>query len=317
MSWTVADMPDLTGDRVFITGANSGIGYFAAVELARHGAVVVLACRDRARGEAALARLQTDAAGPESAAAKAELAILDLASLDSVHAVAGAELAKGLALDCLINNAGVMAPPKRRETADGLEIQFGTNVVGHFALTGLLLPALERADAARVVTVASIAHKMGRIDFEDLQSLRRYSPMKAYQQSKLGDLMFTFELERRLRAAGSPVISLGVHPGVAKTELFKVGSSTGLAHLAERTIQGTIGLLLNSETDGALPTLYAATADAAVGGGYYGPQGFQEMRGGDVGPAKVARQAKDTAVQLRLWQVCEQLSGVTYLDDAH
>jgi NAD(P)-dependent dehydrogenase (short-subunit alcohol dehydrogenase family) len=300
---------------MLITGANSGIGYSAAVELARHGAVVVLACRDRARGQAALARLQADAAGPKSAAAQAELAILDLASLASIRAVARAELERNLALDVLINNAGVMAPAKRRETAEGLEVQFGTNVVGHFALTGLLLPALQRAEAARVVTVASIAHKQGRIDFEDLQSLRRYGPMTAYQQSKLGDLMFTFELERRLRAAGSRVISLGVHPGVAQTELFKVGSSTGLARKAERTIQRTIGLLLNSETDGALPTLYAATAADAMGGGYYGPQSFLEMRGGDVGPAKVAKRARDEAVQRRLWQVCEQLSNVNYLND--
>ncbi len=315
MSWTVGDMPLLTGRRMLITGANSGIGYSAAVELARHGAVVVLACRDRARGQAALARLQADAAGPKSAAAQAELAILDLASLASIRAVARAELERNLALDVLINNAGVMAPAKRRETAEGLEVQFGTNVVGHFALTGLLLPALQRAEAARVVTVASIAHKQGRIDFEDLQSLRRYGPMTAYQQSKLGDLMFTFELERRLRAAGSRVISLGVHPGVAQTELFKVGSSTGLARKAERTIQRTIGLLLNSETDGALPTLYAATAADAMGGGYYGPQSFLEMRGGDVGPAKVAKRARDEAVQRRLWQVCEQLSNVNYLND--
>ena len=314
--WTVADMPSQTGRRVLITGANSGIGYPAAVELARKGATVVLACRDRKRGEAAVERLQGEVAG-----AQVELAIMDLASLTSVQEVAGRELERGLPLDVLINNAGVMAPPKRQQTRDGFEVQFGTNVLGHFALTGLLLPALERAAARatseaerpRVVTVASIAHKRGRIRFDDLQSRQRYSPMEAYQQSKLADLMFALEMERRLEARSSGVMSMAAHPGVAKTNLFKVGSSTGLAAVAEKAIAGVIGALLNSDADGALPTLYAATAAEAVGGGYYGPQGFQEMRGGDVGDAQVAKQARDEAAAARLWSVCEELTGVRFL----
>ncbi len=315
MSWKIAEMPSQAGKRVLITGSNSGVGYSAAVELARRGAEVVLACRDRSRGEDALTRLRRDASGPGSAAARAELALLDLSSLASVRALAEAQIVLGRPLDCLVNNAGVMAPPERRETAEGMELQFGTNVVGHFCLTALLLPLLEKATGARVVTVASIAHKRGRIDFDDLQSVRRYSPMGAYQQSKLGDLMFAFELERRLRAAGSRVMSLAVHPGVARTELFKIGSSKGLSRLAERALSGTIGVLLNSQEGGAVPTLFAATSPNAVGGGYYGSQGFQEMRGGDVGPAQVAPQARDEAAQRRLWAVCEQLSGVNLLLD--
>jgi NAD(P)-dependent dehydrogenase (short-subunit alcohol dehydrogenase family) len=314
--WTLARMGSQVGKRFFITGANSGVGYSAAVELARRGAVVVLACRDRARGEAALAQLRVDARGPESAAGVAELVELDLASLDSVRAVAEAELAREEPLHGLINNAGVMAPPKRQVTKDGFEVQFGTNVLGHFALTCRLMPALllGRAsileDAPRVVTLASIAHKRGRLNFDDLQSERRYSPMAAYAQSKLGDLMFAFELDRRLRAAHVAVVSIGCHPGVAQSNLFKVGSGKGIAGVAQNAIRWTIRTLMNSQLDGAIPTLFAATSPQAVGGGYYGSQGFQEMRGGDVGVAKVAPQARDEAAAKRLWEVCEELTGV-------
>jgi NAD(P)-dependent dehydrogenase (short-subunit alcohol dehydrogenase family) len=314
--WTLAQMGSQAGKRFFITGANSGVGYSAAVELARRGATVVMACRDTARGAKALAKLQVDAAGPESAASEVELVELDLASLESVRSAAEQELAKGVALHGLINNAGVMAPPKRLETKDGFELQFGTNVLGHFALTCRLVRALGMGhgatleDASRVVTLASIAHKRGKIDFDDLQSTKRYSAMGAYQQSKLGDLMFAFELERRFRAARLGIVSIGVHPGVAQTALFKVGSGKGIAGIAERFIQGTIGTLLNSELDGAIPTLFAATAPEAKGGEYYGSQKFFEMRGGDVGPAIVAKQARDEAVQKRLWEVCEELTGV-------
>ena len=178
------------------------------------------------------------------------------------------------------------------------------------------MPALERGCgtateyAPRVVTLASIAHKRGRMNFDDLQSAQRYDPMGAYSQSKLADLMFAMALERRFEAAKLPLRSIAVHPGVAKTSLFKVGSGKGVACVAEKLIQGTIGLLLNSELGGAVPTLFAATAPEAEGGGYYGSQGFQEMRGGDVGPAKVSEQARDVAAQERLWTVCEELTGV-------
>ncbi len=313
--WTLAQMPSQAGKRFFITGANSGVGYWAAVELARRGATVVLACRNRVKGEDALHRLKLDAAGPESAAASAELVILDLASLASIRSVAEAEVARHQPLHGLINNAGVMRPPKRRETADGFELQFGTNVLGHFALTCRLMPALElgRAsqleDAPRVVTLSSISHKRARIDFNDLQAAKSYSPMRGYSQSKLACIMFAFELERRLRAASQGAVSIAVHPGVAKSSLFKIGSSTGIARIAETIITGAIGILLNSSLQGAIPTLYAATAPEAQGGAYYGPQGLAETRGGDIGPAWVSPAAYDEDARKKLWAICAQLTG--------
>jgi NAD(P)-dependent dehydrogenase (short-subunit alcohol dehydrogenase family) len=313
--WTLAQMPSQAGKRFFITGGNSGVGYWAAVELARRGATVVLACRNQARGEDALRRLKLDAAGPESAASQAELVILELGSLESIRSVAEAEVARHQPLNGLINNAGVMRPPKRLETKDGFELQFGTNVLGHFALTCRLMPALEMGrssqieDAPRVVTLASIAHKRGRIDFDDLQAEKSYSPTRGYNQSKLGNLMFAFELERRLRAASLGAVSIAVHPGVAKTNIFKIGSGTGISRVAETIVAGTIGLLLNSSLEGALPTLYAATAPEAKGGAYYGPQGLAETRGGDVGPAWVSPAAKDEAAQKKLWDICANLTG--------
>jgi NAD(P)-dependent dehydrogenase (short-subunit alcohol dehydrogenase family) len=299
-----------------VTGANSGVGYYAALELARQGAHVLLACRDRAKGDAALERLRAEA--PDS---NAEVVVLDLASLASVRAVAEAELARGLPLDLLINNAGVMAPKQRRETADGYELQFGTNVLGHFALTALLMPALERAASGksqrpRIVTVASIAHKEGRLNFDDLQSTRNYGPMIAYRQSKLADLMFALEMSRRLHAAGPPasgVMSLAAHPGVASTNIFRVGPFPPVEQMARRWIGAAIGAVLNSGAEGALPTLFAATSADAVDGGYYGPQGFQEARGGDVGPARIAQQALDQAAAARLWSECERLTEISLL----
>ncbi len=314
--WTVAQIPSQAGRRALVTGANSGIGYPTALELARSGAHVLLACRDRAKGEAALARLRAEIPN-----ASAEVVLLDLASLDSVRQVAATELARGLPLDLLINNAGVMAPKQRLETKDGFELQFGTNVLGHFALTAQLLPALERAAAQspqrpRVVTVASIAHKSGRLNFDDLQSTKSYSPMGAYQQTKLADLMLAFELDRRLRAASPPassVMSVAAHPGVASTNLFQVGEFHLVERLVRRAVGVAIGTVLNSDAEGAVPTLFAATAPEAASGGYYGPQGFKEMRGGDVGQAEVAAQALDHAAAARLWSVCERLTGTSFL----
>ncbi len=310
--WTAEQIPRLKGRRFIITGANTGIGYHAALKLARRDAELVLACRDEARGKAALHRLLD-----EAPAAHVELAKLDLASLDSVRRFADAELAKQRPLHVLINNAGVMALPKRMETADGFEMQFGTNVLGHFALTGLLLSALERGaaevgEASRVVTIASIAHKRTTLQLDDLQSLKSYSPMRAYQQSKLGDLVFAFELSRRLRAKGSQVMSVAAHPGVAATELFR-GDGRSATFKTARTIVGhAISILLNTDAEGALPTLYAATSPDAVDGGYYGPQGFEEMRGETVGVAKVASQARDEVAAKRLWEMCEGWTGVRF-----
>ncbi len=325
-NWTVGKIPDQTGRRAILTGANSGIGFPAALELARHGAEVVVASRDPIKGEAAVSRILREVPG-----ARAEFRQIDLASLASVRSFAERELARDRPLDLLINNAGVMAPPKRLETTDGFELQFGTNVLGHFALTGLLLPALDRAasDAAaglprdlapdlprvlpRVVMIASIAHRRGALHFADLQFRSGYSPMKSYQQSKLADLMLAIEFDRRLRARGSRILSVAAHPGVANTNLFQAGDFGAV----ERTVRGwfghAIGTFLNSDVEGALPTLYAATSPDVQGGGYYGPQGLGETRGGDVGPAKIARQAQDPDAAARLWQVCEELTSVRML----
>lgn len=315
-TWTVADIPNQAGRRALVTGANSGIGYYAALELARKGAHVLLGCRNKAKGRDALARMRAQVPG-----ASLEVVLLDLASLASVRAFGTAQLALGIPLDLLINNAGVMAPKKRLETADGFEMQFGANVLGHFALTAMLLPALKRAAAdqsqrPRVVTLASIAHKTGKLNFADLQSKKSYRPMRAYRQSKLADLMFAFELDRRLRVAEpqeARIMSVAAHPGVANTNLFQTGEHMAIERLVRRGIGAAIGALLNSEEQGAVPTLFAATAPGAAGGGYYGPQGFQEMRGGDAGAAKVAPQALDQASAARLWGECERLTGISFL----
>lgn len=314
--WTVAEIPGLVGRRALITGANSGIGYHAALELARKGAHVLMACRNKDKGETELARLRAAVPG-----ASAEVVLLDLASLESICSFGAEQLLLGEPLDLLINNAGVMAPKKRQQTADGFEMQFGTNVLGHFVLTAVLLPALVRAAAGsserpRVVTLASIAHKQGRINFDDLLSAKSYGPMVAYRQSKLADLMFAFELDRRLRAAEPPicrVMSVAAHPGVANTNLFQVGEFSPMERMVRRGFGMAIGAWLNTEAQGAVPTLFAATSPDATDGGYYGPQGLLEMRGGDVGPAKVAPQTLDQAAAARLWSECERLTGISLL----
>jgi NAD(P)-dependent dehydrogenase (short-subunit alcohol dehydrogenase family) len=309
-------IPDQTGRRILITGANSGIGYPAARELARAGAHVIVAARDKTKGESAIARLRSEVPG-----AQVELGILDLASLASVREFATRQLERALPLDVLIDNAGVMAPPKRLETKDGFELQFGTNVLGHFALTGLLLPAIELAitkssarlpQKPRIVLLASIAHKSGAIHFDDLQSQRSYNPMGSYQQSKLADLMLAFELDRRLKAKGSPIFSLAAHPGVSNTNLFHSGDFNSIERAGRRFMGSLFDLFLNSQDEGALPTIYAAVAPGARSGGYYGPQGFQEMRGGNVGDAIVAPQANDKEAAARLWALCEDLTGVRF-----
>ncbi len=311
--WQASDIPSLTGKRVLITGANSGIGYHAALRLARKGAHVMLACRDRQRGEDALQRLESDSPGTG-----AELVLLDLASLASVRGFAANEVAKKRPLHILINNAGVMAPPQRRQTADGFELQFGTNVLGHFALTGLLMPALElaaaeAADRPRIVTIASIAHKRGRLDLNDLQSAKSYSPKGAYSQSKLANLMLAFELDRRLRAASLPILSVAAHPGVANTNIFRPGEYSSMERTLRNLVGHGIGIFLNTDSEGALPTLYAATSPSVEAGGYYGPQGLLETRGRQVGFAKVSLQARDCAAAARLWQASEELTGVRFL----
>ena len=306
-SWTPGDIPNQTGRRAIVTGANSGIGFYTVLELARHGAEVVMTARDAAKGAEAERRVLA-----ELPSANVSVVPLDLASLASVAAFAESE--QDQPLDLLINSAGVMAPPKRKETADGLELQFGTNVAGHFALTAHLLPTLTRTGATsavppRIVTIASIAHKRGKLKIDDLQSKQRYSPMEAYQQSKLADLMFALELDRRLRAAGSPIRSIAAHPGIANTNLFQTGDYNPIERTMRKAASVLIGALLNTQAEGAIPTLYAATAAEAVGGGYYGPQSLWETRGGDAGPAMIAPRARDVGDATRLWTACEQLTG--------
>jgi NAD(P)-dependent dehydrogenase (short-subunit alcohol dehydrogenase family) len=284
-----------------VTGANSGLGLITSRELARAGARVVLACRNVAKGEAA--RREIEAAAP---GAPLELEELDLASLESVRAFAERYRSAHDGLDLLINNAGVMAPP-RRQTADGFELQFGTNHLGHFALTGRLIGAMEGREDARVVTLSSTAHRTGRISFDNLGGDRHYFRWRAYGQSKLANLLFALELERRLSAAGSTIKSMAAHPGYAATNL-----QFAAPPLVDRLVM-RVGnaLIAQSEDMGALPTLYAATEPGLPGGTYAGPDGLAEQRGHPqtVAPNKAAR---DEAVAKRLWEVSEEMTGVHY-----
>lgn len=306
--WTAADIPRQDGRLALITGANIGIGFHAALELARAGCAVILACRDRVKADAARARILT--AVPS---AQIEVAILDLASLDSVRTAAASFLASGRSLDLLINNAGVMALPERRLTPDGFELQLGTNHFGHFALTGLLLPALLHPQA-RIVTVSSNAHRGATMDFGNLQWEHGYRPWPAYRRSKLANLLFGFELQRRLEHAHAPAISMVVHPGVSNTNLFAAGPGQGGGLLA-KIIPLFIALIAQSDAQGALPTLYGATAPGAMGGRYYGCDGFLQMRGYPV-EVRAETQAYDEALAARLWQISEDLTAVRYSIDA-
>jgi len=302
--WTVQQIPSQRGKTALVTGANSGIGYQAALELTRHGANVLLACRNAAKGQAALERLKREAPG-----AAAELVEVDMASLASIRSFATAFAGREIPLDLLINNAGVMALPKREVTVDGFERQFGTNHLGHFALTGLLLPQLLAASAPRVVTVASLAHRNGKIDFENLQSERGYKPLGAYGESKLANILFAKDLDRRARAAHSKLISLAVHPGISMTNIMVNGPGT--RNLQAIVLRILAPIMIQPDDAGALPTLYAATSPDAKGGEYIGPDGFQEFKGS---PVVVQPRANglDEAVGKRLWTVSEELTGVVY-----
>lgn len=304
--WTADDMPSQAGKLALVTGANSGIGYHTALELARKSASVILACRNPKKGQDALQRLKTAIPG-----AKAELIELDVSSLKSVRAFGAAFAARGAALDLLINNAGIMAPLSRKTTPEGFEIQMATNHLGHFLLTSLLLPALKRAPAPRVITVASIAHRRGRVDFDDLQSERSYSPFASYAQTKLANLLFAFELQRRADQARSKVASIAAHPGVARTSIIENGLGGGRATVLTRLIGLFSGLYTHSEEQGALPILYAATMPDAQPGAYYGPDGFREMTGFPV-RVDCMPQAKDPAAAARLWDVSEKLTGAKF-----
>ena len=305
--WRPALIPDLHGKRAVVTGGNSGLGRSAARELARFGADVVLACRDLKKANLAREGMLHSAPG-----ATVEVAKLDLADLASVRAFAKEQVDRGTPIDILLNNAGRLVP-KRQTTADGFELTLGGNHLGHFALTGLLLPLLLAAPAARVVTVSSIAHRGGKIHFDDLQLEKKFSPFKAYSQSKLANLMFGLELDRRFKDHRSRAASLVAHPGISRTGFVANGPGAGnpvIGGLAE-AVTMVIG---QDDNRGAFPLLYAATAHEAAGGHYYGPSGFQEWFGHPV-EARIAPQAADVAAARRLWAVSEQLTGVRYVAD--
>lgn len=305
MKWTREDSPDLSGKVAIVTGSNTGLGYENAADLARNGARVILAVRSAEKGEAARARIVAQGPLPGRELGEVEVERLDLGDLESVKAFGERVPAKLAKLDILVNNAGVMIPP-RSTTAQGYELQFGVNYLGHFALTGPLLPVLAKAPAPRIVTVSSLAHVGAKIDFENFRLEKKYVKWREYQASKLACLIFAFELHRRLEASGHPAISLGAHPGVSMTELSRhlPGFLRALAPVVG-------GLFTSAPWQGSLPTLYAAIDPGVTAGAYYGPTGFREMKGWP-GRARVYRAARDEAVAERLWEWSTKETGVSY-----
>jgi len=294
--WTFADIPDQTGRIAIVTGANTGIGYETARMLALRGATVVLACRSLEKAEAAQARIAA-----ENPPGKVSVEALDLSDLESVAAFAKRFSAAHDRLDLLISNAGVMVPPFSR-TKQGFELQFGTNHLGHFALTAHLLPLLERTAGARIVVVSSSAQDFGRIDFDDLNwQNRSYSAWKAYSQSKLANMMFALELQRRLAAHGSRVVVTAAHPGWTATDLQRTAPSARFFN----------PILAMKPVDGAMPTVRAATDPNAEPGSYWGPKGFLGLKGPPA-PARMAKRARDTEAAAKLFDVSEGLSGVRF-----
>src|SRR6266849_1499864 len=296
-----AEIPSQLGRSAVVTGATGGLGYETALALAKAGAEVILTGRDDRKGQSAIEKI-----GREVPDAKVKYESLDLANLASIADFAQ-RMHSRKALDLLINNAGVMALPRRQTTADGFEMQFGTNYLGHFALTARLMPLLRRASGPRVVNVSSLAHRTGLIDFDDLQGGRVYSPWKAYGQSKLATLMFALELQRRSDAAGWNLISSAAHPGFARTSLFASGPG-GLLSLATDFAAPFFG---HSAADGARPILFAATSREAKRSDYYGPGGMGELRGAPA-RALIMPQARDAAAAARLWDVSEKLAGTSF-----
>ena len=303
--WTTEDIPNLKGKTALVTGANSGLGYHTALELARKGAHVIMACRNASRAQAALDQILAEVPN-----ASLELMTLDLASLASIRSFAETFQSKYSQLHIQINNAGVMDIP-RRQTADGFEMQFGINHLGHFALPGLLLNTIRSTPGSRIVTVSSMMHQSGAINFDDLMGEHRYDSWGAYSQSKLANLLFAYELQRKLDERQSSTLSLAAHPGYAATNLQFVGAEMR-GSVVQRWMMGTGNFLFAQSTaQGALPELYAATAPQVEGGAYIGPDAWGGSRGY---PTVVKSNAKshDQAVAQRLWQVSEQLTGVIY-----
>src|ERR1700754_1473451 len=309
LAFTVAD---LSGKLAVVTGSNSGLGLGLTTRLSAAGADVIMAIRNRAKGEAAVEQIR--ATVPD---AKLTIKSLDLSSLASVKAL-GEELnAEGRPIDILINNAGIMQPPSRETTADGFELQFGSNHLGHFALTGHLLPLLRAASNPRVTSLSSLAARTGGINFDDLQWEKRYNPTRAYSQSKSANLMFALELDRRSKQAGWGILSNSAHPGLTKTNLQLSGPSQGkdaptILERFYRVSRVVTPFAWQEIDDGILPELYAAVSPDAEGGAYYGPRGLLELAGGGVTPAKIPDRARNETDGRRLWEMSEQLTGVTY-----
>jgi NAD(P)-dependent dehydrogenase (short-subunit alcohol dehydrogenase family) len=293
--WTAENIPNLEGRIALITGANSGLGFEASLALAKKHATVVMACRDMAKGQEALQRIKNEVSGAQLIAME-----LNLASLESIKTFAAKFIQAYDRLDILLNNAGVMAPPYGT-TEDGFEMQIGTNHFGHFALTGLLLKRVLSTPHSRVVVVSSFAHHMGRINFDDLNWTHKYSKWPAYGQSKLANLLFTYELDRRFKAADSDSIAVAAHPGYSATHLQR---HTGIFSFLNT-------FLAQSSYMGTLPILYAATVDGVQGAEFYGPDGFMEMRGYPK-KASSSKVSYDTALAKRLWTVSEKVTGVRY-----
>lgn len=300
--WTEADIPSQKGRSAIVTGTG-GLGYETALVLARHGAEVIVAGRDPRKGADAVARIRADCGTTSTWFEE-----VDLASLRSIAAFCDRLKGQREGLDLLVNNAAVMAPPERQETSDGFELQFGTNYLGHFALTAGLLPLLRNGNNARVVTLSSVAARGGAIDFDDLGATKDYRPFPVYSQSKLACLMFAFELHRRSVEGGWDIASLGAHPGVTRTDLIPNGAGSNSFN---GRVRRYLPFLFQPAWQGALPTLFAATSPLAEGGGYYGPNRLGETRGYPV-EAKVTPQALDQGAAARLWAASEELTGVMF-----
>jgi NAD(P)-dependent dehydrogenase (short-subunit alcohol dehydrogenase family) len=298
---TQAEIPSQFGKMAVVTGATGGLGYETALALAKAGAEVILTGRDDRKGQSAIEKISREVIG-----AKMSYEHLDLASLASIADFAQ-RMGVPQSLDLLINNAGVMALPRRQTTADGLEMQFGTNYLGHFALTARLMPLLRRSSGPRVVSVSSLAHRTGFIDFGDLLGARAYSPWKANGQSKLACLIFALELQRRSDAGGWNLTSNAAHPGFSRTNLFASGPG-GLLSVATDFAAPLFG---HSAADGARPILFAATSPQAKPGAYYGPGGIAELRGAPA-PALIVPRARDAVTTAKLWDVSEKLTGTSF-----
>lgn len=301
---------DLSGTRAVVTGANSGLGLGLSHRLAAAGAEVVMAARTPSKGEKAVAEVMAAHPG-----ARVSTEQLDVSDLSSVRAFAGRMIQQGTPIDLLVNNAGIMATPTHHRTVDGFELQFATNHLGHFALTGRLLPLLRSSASPRVVALSSIAARTGKIDFDDLNGEKIYKPWKAYGQSKLANLMFALELDRLSRRLGWGITAVAAHPGVTHTNLQSTGPTLGKKNghysLSMRVAKMVPGIW-QEVAHGVLPPLFAATSPDVVSGGYYGPDGFLELTGSEPTPATKPRRALDENVAERLWEVSEGLTTVRY-----